>query len=126
MKVKLETKERFHVISVLESALSANMTETLNEMLLLYLKEPIKNIILSLEEVHEIDNSIAEIIVNIQQAFYEKNCSFVICNLQKPIEKFLENIELLKLMNITPTESEAWDIIQMEEIEREMLNTPNP
>ena len=24
-------------------------------------------------------------------------------------------------MNITPTESEAWDIVQMEEIERELL-----
>jgi len=26
------------------------------------------------------------------------------------------------MMNITPTESEAWDIIQMEEIERELLD----
>jgi len=25
-------------------------------------------------------------------------------------------------MNITPSESEAWDIVQMEEIERELLN----
>jgi hypothetical protein len=25
-------------------------------------------------------------------------------------------------MNITPTESEAWDIVQMEEIERELLD----
>jgi hypothetical protein len=24
-------------------------------------------------------------------------------------------------MNITPTESEAWDIVQMEEIERELM-----
>jgi len=28
---------------------------------------------------------------------------------------------LLDLLNVTPTESEAWDIVQMEEIEREML-----
>jgi hypothetical protein len=26
-------------------------------------------------------------------------------------------------MNITPTESEAWDILQMEEIERELLDS---
>jgi hypothetical protein len=31
-------------------------------------------------------------------------------------------MELLDLMNITPTESEAWDIVQMEEIERELLD----
>jgi hypothetical protein len=34
----------------------------------------------------------------------------------------LEKEELLELMNITPTESEAWDIVQMEEIERELLD----
>jgi hypothetical protein len=26
-------------------------------------------------------------------------------------------------MNMTPTESEAWDIVQMEEIERELLDS---
>jgi len=25
-------------------------------------------------------------------------------------------------MNVTPTESEAWDMVQMEEIERELLD----
>jgi hypothetical protein len=29
---------------------------------------------------------------------------------------------LLELMNFTPTESEAYDIVQMEEIERELLD----
>jgi hypothetical protein len=29
------------------------------------------------------------------------------------------------MMNITPTESEAWDILQMEEIERELLKDPD-
>jgi hypothetical protein len=26
------------------------------------------------------------------------------------------------MMNVTPTESEAWDIVQMEEIERELMD----
>ncbi len=33
----------------------------------------------------------------------------------------LEENELLEVMNVTPTVSEAWDIVQMEEIERELL-----
>jgi anti-anti-sigma regulatory factor len=45
----------------------------------------------------------------------------VICNLQPAVEQLLEQNELLELMNVTPTESEAWDIVQMEEIERELL-----
>jgi molybdenum cofactor biosynthesis enzyme MoaA len=50
------------------------------------------------------------------------NNSFVICNLHEVVEKNLADIELLELMNVTPTESEAWDIVQMEEIERELLS----
>jgi len=57
----------------------------------------------------------------LQQKFYEKNCSFVICNLAKEVEQLLDENELLEVMNVTPTESEAWDIVQMEEIERELL-----
>jgi hypothetical protein len=30
-------------------------------------------------------------------------------------------MELFDFLNCTPTESEAWDIVQMEEIERELL-----
>jgi len=38
------------------------------------------------------------------------------------VAKVFEEKELLDIMNITPTESEAWDILQMEEVERELLN----
>jgi hypothetical protein len=31
--------------------------------------------------------------------------------------------EFGEVMNLTPTESEAWDIVQMEEIERELLDS---
>ena len=37
-----------------------------------------------------------------------------------------EKYQLLETMNITPTESEAWDIVQMEEIERELMDDDNP
>ena len=32
----------------------------------------------------------------------------------------------LEQLNVTPTESEAWDIVQMEEIERELLDDDHP
>ena len=67
------------------------------------------------------EENAAEALVKIQQKFYEQNASFVICEMQKPVEKFLEQNNLLKMMNVTPTQSEAWDIVQMEELEREFL-----
>jgi anti-anti-sigma regulatory factor len=75
-----------------------------------------------LKELQSIDNISAENLVKVQQKFYENNASFVICEIQTPIEEFLDKSQLLEMMNMTPTESEAWDVIQMEEIERELLD----
>ena len=98
------------------------MTEELSNCLLPYLQSDIKNIVLNLKELQTIDNTAAENLVKVQQKFYENNASFVICELQPQVEEFLDKDQLLEMMNITPTESEAWDIIQMEEIERELLD----
>jgi len=122
MEVKIDTKEKFHVITWLQPQLSATMTEEFSDRLLFFLQSDIKNIILNLKELQSIDNISAENLVKVQQKFYENNASFVICELQPPVEEFLDKGQLLEMMNMTPTESEAWDIIQMEEIERELLD----
>jgi anti-anti-sigma factor len=122
MKVKIDTKEKFHVITPGEPVLSANMTEELDQKLLPFLEAEIKNIVLKLGEVKAIDKRMAEAIARLQQKFYEKNTSFVICEMQKQVEEIFEQLELLDVLNFTPTESEAWDIVQMEEIEREFLD----
>jgi anti-anti-sigma factor len=122
MEVKIDTKEKFHVITLFETNLSATMTEELSGNLLSYLQFDIKNIVLNLKELQSIDNVSAEMLVKIQQKFYDNNASFVICELQSQVEEFLDKGELLEFMNTTPTESEAGDIIQMEEIERELLD----
>ena len=122
MQVKTDTKERFHAITLPGPTLSASMTEELGESLLPFLQNDVKNLVVKLKEIESIDNAAAEKLVYIQQRFYENNASFVICELQKPVEEFLDKNELLEIMNVTPTESEAWDIVQMEEIERELLD----
>jgi anti-anti-sigma factor len=122
MQVKTDTKERFHAITLPGPSISATMTDELADCLLPYLQNDVKNVVLILKDIESIDNAAAEKLVYIQQKFYESNASFVICALQKPVEDFLDKDELLEMMNVTPTESEAWDIVQMEEIEREMLD----
>ena len=121
MKVKIDTKERFHAITLPGNTLSATMTEELGASLLPYLQNDVKNVVLILKDIKSMDIAAAEKLVSIQQNFYESNASFVICELQKQVAAFLDENELLEIMNVTPTESEAWDIIQMEDIERELL-----
>lgn len=121
MEVKTDTKEKFHVIRVETPVLSANLAAELNHSLLELLKGTIKNVVLLLGSVKTIDEEAAEQIVRLQQTFYQSDASFVICELDEEVESFLDKMELLEMMNVTPTESEAWDIVQMEEIERELL-----
>ena len=126
MNVKTDTKEKFHAITVSEASLSATMTDELGDCLLPYLQNDVKNLVLIAKDIQSIDISAAEKLVYIQQKFYENNASFVICELQKSVEEFLDQHELLEMMNVTPTQSEAWDIVQMEEIERELMDDENP
>jgi anti-anti-sigma factor len=122
MNVKIDTKEKFTVITPIEPDISANMTGELENLLLSYIQKDMPHIILNLREVQNIDGETGEKIAGVQQQFYENNNSFIVCGLQKGPEELLERMELLEIMNVTPTESEAWDIIQMEEIERELSN----
>ena len=122
MEVKIDTKEKFHAITLPGGSLSATMTDELEACLLPYLQNDVKNIVLILKDIQNLDIAAAEKLLAIQQTFYENNASFVICEVQRPVEDFLEQHEFLEVMNITPTQSEAWDIVQMEEVERELLN----
>ena len=121
MEVKTSTKEKFHVITVESDHLSANMTESLIVQLNEYLGADVKNLVLNLEQIRRIDEESGEALVKCQQTFYERGASFVVCSLQPEVESFLDDKGLLELMNVTPTQSEAGDIVQMEEIERELL-----
>ena len=122
MEVKIDTREKFHVITIKEPELAANMTAELENSLLPLLQREVKNVVLNLEDIQNMDDAAADWLVKTQQNFYEQNASFVVCCLQPVVEDWLDKKELLEVMNVTPTESEAWDIVQMEEIEREFLD----
>lgn len=122
MNVKINTKEKFHVISVIETVFSANMTEYLRKSFDEVTQNPVKHIILNLSEVKETDADMAGFIAEQQQLANEEGRSFVVCGMQPGVKELFEKEDLLDLINHTPTESEAWDIVQMEEIERELLD----
>jgi anti-anti-sigma factor len=121
MKVKTDTKEKFHAITVESELLSANMAADLTNEVIPILQASNRNVVMNMSEVRGLDDSAAEQLVKLQQTFYEHEASFVFCELTPEVEAFLDATDLLEIMNVTPTESEAWDIVQMEEIERELL-----
>jgi anti-anti-sigma regulatory factor len=120
MNVKIDTKEIFHVISIMDSELTANMSETLLALIAKKQEEETKSIILNFEMVQQMDKDFTPVLTNLNENLYAESKSFVICNLSENVKQNLSNWGILETINHTPTESEAWDIVQMEEIEREL------
>lgn len=122
MEVKIDTREKFTVVTPLKpeftDIIAAEIAETCGSQL----QKEVKNVILNLRSVSKIEEKAARTLTELQQSFYENHASFVICSLQAPVEETLNKLEILEVLNITPSESEAWDIVQMEEIERELLD----
>lgn len=120
MNVKIDTKEIFHVITINESILSANMAEELKDACLNANKDSSMSLVINFEHVGEMDHAIAVALQELHEKQYMHKKSFVICGINNTIKSTFQENDIFETLNITPTESEAWDIVQMEEIEREL------
>lgn len=125
MNVKIDTKEKFAVVTPKLTKLTAIMAEELEFVFKNLLNDSTKHVILNFENVATIDKVASLTIAKMQQLYYESNRSFVLCKVNNYILDSFRDWELYKILNITPSESEAWDMIHMEEIERELLDDEN-
>jgi len=123
MQYKTELKEKFTVLTILENNLSSNLVPELTQIITKIGTEAPKNLVMNLGQVVSWDLPVIAQLAEAQGSFYENNTSFVICCLSDSLQDSLDLTEYAEIMNITQTESEAWDILQMEEIERELLDS---
>ncbi|MEK0423890.1 MAG: hypothetical protein RLZ95_1800 [Bacteroidota bacterium] len=117
------TKEKFTVITILNNHLNSNLVPELAELTSKWGNTAPKNLVLNLKNVESWDEAVIEQIASDQGQFYDKNTSFVVCSMSDGLFDTLDKTDYAELLNMTPTESEAWDIVQMEEIERELLDS---
>jgi anti-anti-sigma factor len=122
MKVKISTNEKFHAITVLEPNFTANMTAALHDLCEPFLNQEVKNLLLNLKDIQKLDSAAADDLLDIRNLFYANRASFVLCELQPQVKKYFEQNEQFEILQIAPTQSEASDIIYMEEIEREFTD----
>lgn len=122
MQVKIDTKEKFTVLTLKDVNIYDKMAVELAAACNKYLYQDIKNVIINFECVKSVDEKTVITIVELQKSFGEHNASFVVCCIQPEVEQIFKKLNLLENINFTPTESEAWDIVQMEEIEREFFD----
>jgi anti-anti-sigma factor len=123
MQYKTDLKEKFTVVTFLDASLTSNSVPEINELTQKILSQSPKNLVVNCGLVKQWDPSIIAVLANAQEQFYDNNASFVICALSDTLQNSIDNSEYAEMMNLTPTETEAWDIVQMEEIERELLDS---
>lgn len=123
MELKIDTKEKYQLITPAGASITANIAAEIVAICNKCLESAQKNMVLNLENVKEIAPDACQILTDLQQAFYDKSASFVMCCLISNIENAFDSLGLLEVLNLTPTLSEASDIVMMEEIERELLDS---
>ena len=123
IQYQTDTKEKFTVITILNTDLSSNLVPELANLTSKWGNTAPKNLVLNLKNVQNWDEAMIESIATAQGQFYEQNTSFVVCAISDTLFDILDKTDYAELLNMTPTESEAWDIVQMEEIERELLDS---
>lgn len=123
MQYKNDLKEKFTVLTFLDTQLTSNLVPEMEALTHDILGKAPKNLVVNCLNIKKWDPEVIEAFAQAQQKFYDNNASFVICCLSKDLQDSLELSDFSEIMNITLTESEAWDIVQMEEIERELLDS---
>jgi len=123
MQYKTDLKEKFTVVTFLDASITSNSVPEINELSQKILSQSPKNLVVNCGQVKQWDPSIIAVLANAQEQFYDNNASFVICALSDTLQNSIDHSEYAEMMNLTPTETEAWDIVQMEEIERELLDS---
>ena len=120
MKFKIDTREKFTMITPDSDFSSDNLTAEFKELILPFLQHK-TNLVINLKNAGTVEERFVNVIAALQKKFYEQNTSFVVCEIQPPVLSVIKELKLDDVLNITPTETEAWDIVQMEEVERELL-----
>jgi anti-anti-sigma factor len=120
MNFKIDTKETFYVIYLSAPEFTAKLAEELLTEVTKSQLAMTKSLVLNLEKVTAIAKDAIEALDRLFEETVANKKSFVLCCMAPTIKESFFIANLLEKINHTPTESEAWDIVQMEEIEREL------
>lgn len=122
MNFKIDTKEAFHVISLNTTQFTAKLAEEISAEISKKQDQNKKSLVFNLDNLTSIEQAAVIAVENLYEKTIHDNKSFVLCCLTPDIKDAFSRNNMLEKINHTPSESEAWDIVQMEEIERELNN----
>lgn len=119
MQFKIDTKEKIVIFRLEETTLDAKMSDELESAIgnIPSLEE--KNLILDLHSLESANESGLKAIFTVYDRQYQRGLSAAIARLNRTLTTALSGA-YPQMLNIVPTESEAIDMIMMEDFEREL------
>lgn len=121
MKFEVDTNtDKVVVIRTKVEKLDAIHAPELKSEIVLLNKSGHRNMIMDLSETRYIDSSGLSAILVANRVCRDSNGSFVLCGLQDAVRKLISISQLDSVLKITPTRSEAVDLVYMDEVEREL------
>lgn len=121
MKIKVDTKEKFKVWRLADPCFSVIMAAELTSNVMSGFQEPAKSAIIDFSAILTAEEQALIDLATLHQLAYRNQASMVLFQVSNEVLQRMEQLQLSDVFNITPSESEAWDIVQMEEIERELF-----
>jgi anti-anti-sigma regulatory factor len=85
-------------------------------------RENARSLLIDFSQIETMTDENVRLLETLHNEMYNDNLSFVLCHMHVSCKKTVAENELEHLLNMVPTMIEAIDMINMEGLERELLN----
>jgi anti-anti-sigma factor len=121
MNFTIEDKEgRLTLITANVDKLDTTCAPELKSELVYLNKTGVRNVVIDMSATRFCDSSGLSALLVGNRLCKSVNGSLVVCGLQEAVRKLIQISQLESVLSITPTASEAMDLLYMEEIEKDV------
>ena len=122
MVFKIDTTEFYSIITPIDRAADAKMAEKLKGECIELGQRGSDGYIIDMKNCSAIDDETIGLLHNLHEFLYNSENSLVFINMDNALLSKFQNSESELIINIAPTLEEAIDIINMDRLERDILN----
>ncbi|MBL7963175.1 MAG: STAS domain-containing protein [Flavobacteriales bacterium] len=120
MNFTIEDKGKYTLVTSHVDKLDTTCAPELKSELVYLNKTGVRNIIIDVSGTRYCDSSGLSALLVANRLCKSVGGSMVVCGLQEPVQKLVQISQLESVLSITPTQSEAVDLLYMEEIEKDV------
>ncbi len=120
MNFTIDSKDKYTLVTANVDKLDTTCAPELKSELVYLNKTGVRNIIINMGRTRYCDSSGLSSLLVANRLCKGVNGSLVICALQEPVMKLVQISQLESVLSITPTETEAIDLLYMEEMAKDV------